>query len=70
MILEGELDTEAIKAILQGRQVVSPQDEERFQNRDLQKEQGYDENATEEEEQKKKDKERPFIPPSGGLDDE
>lgn len=70
MILEGELDTEAIKAILQGKQVAAPQDQERFQNRDLQKEQGYDESTAEEEEQKKKDKERPFIPPSGGLDDE
>jgi len=75
MIMEGELDTDAIKAILQGKQIGSnpiataSKDDERFQQRDVQKEHGFDEESIREEE-KKKDKHRPFIPPSEGLDDE
>ena len=70
MILEGELDTNAIKAILQGKQVASQKEQDRFQNRDLQKEHGYEQSVAEEEEEKKKDKQRPFIPPNEGSDGE
>jgi len=44
-------------------------DGERFQQRDVQKEHGFDEEGTNGE-PAKKDKHRPFIPPSEGLDDE
>jgi uncharacterized membrane protein len=56
MVLEGELDTEAIKAILKGKQIkVNPaqeteaEREQRFHARDIQKEQAYtEEDKTEE----------------------
>ncbi len=69
MILEGELDTEAIKAVLQGKQIkINEPNRERFQARDLQKEQGLENQKADEEHPKKK--EPPFVPPSKGLDDE
>jgi uncharacterized membrane protein len=64
MVLEGELDTEAIKAMLQGKQKSVSQDRERFERRNLQKEHGIDQQ--EENEQHTP----PPVPPSSGLDDE
>lgn len=70
MIMEGELDTEAIKAILQGKQVVAtPKKDDRFEKRNLQKEHGFDEDNPEGEPENKS-KKRPFIPPTDGLDNE
>lgn len=64
MVLEGELDTEAIKAILQGKQKVMHEDRARFERRNVQKEHGV------EGKEETKKNEPPIIPPSSGLDDE
>jgi uncharacterized membrane protein len=70
MILEGELDTEAIKAVLQGKQVkVNEVDKERFHARNVQKEQSFEEQNINDE-HKKNIPPTPFVPPSKGLDDE